>query len=520
MFNVKKDYRNRSKLAALHLLVGASLIITMLGLSGDYTAGQMVFYLIIGFAMALLGLVEFSRYRRDMKAHEMDFSAGFEAEETGSEPALTQFREDCAAFFLSDGIPENSAVQSDTTQLYKAVLDRHKKRLDRLGMQMELRSVRKKYTDASVSKETCFDGKYEVTDFDEEIEAKRRYTRRGEALFLRTSNQAAHYTLIDAKQVGEDGVVCPNCGHVTTRENLIDGCDYCGTRFTVEDLGKKVSSFAFRDKYEIAYAKYKSLRIDYSFNAILVAFVVICLFFLFCFAVLLFDEPADGSDVMNPFFWVFSSLGVAGSFAFLFTIPFTAFYVAVVLPLMNIGASFRYNSKKKLAALRAEEQAAEAFAEKVRAFDPLFSAADLYSNVQNKLSSVLFAQNEAEINTFAETDLRAYLPKFAEVFDYDIDRMRFTGFDADGGLQRITLSADLRLFTFEAGKVKTVKRTAMMRLIKSAACRTRAVCAPSVMRCKSCGGSLSLSEGLVCPYCGVRANVKDFDWVIEEFKVS
>ena len=36
--------------------------------------------------------------------------------------------------------------------------------------------------------------------------------------------------------------VCPNCGYEDAIENLIDGCDYCHTKFHIQDFDGKVSS--------------------------------------------------------------------------------------------------------------------------------------------------------------------------------------------------------------------------------------------------------------------------------------
>ena len=55
--------------------------------------------------------------------------------------------------------------------------------------------------------------------------------------------ESANYSILSAKQIGTSEIVCPNCGNATTRENLIDGCDYCGTKFTVEDLEDRVNDF-------------------------------------------------------------------------------------------------------------------------------------------------------------------------------------------------------------------------------------------------------------------------------------
>ena len=201
-----KDYTYIGKIGTLHLVIGGTLVLFMLSLAADYTGGQMLAYCGIGAILLILGISELARYRKEREAHDMDFSKGFEVNAEGSvaqdDPALAGFRQDYAKFFAEDGISENSAVQSDTTQLFKNVLDLQKKRLDKLGIKMEFRSTRKQYTENGVRKDTFFDGKYEITDVDEEIEAKRKYTKDGRKIFLRTSNQVAHHTMLDAKRVG------------------------------------------------------------------------------------------------------------------------------------------------------------------------------------------------------------------------------------------------------------------------------------------------------------------------------
>ena len=58
-----------------------------------------------------------------------------------------------------------------------------------------------------------------------------------------------------------------------------------------------------------------------------------------------------------------------------------------------------------------------------------------------------------------------------------------------------------------------------MTLIKDAGCRTQAVCGASVLKCKSCGASLSLMEGKKCEYCGRDLDLAAYDWVIAKYDV-
>lgn len=518
-----KNYKSRRIFGAALLLVGATLDLLMLGLQEDYSDTELVVYCLIGLAMLILGIVELIIFRRENEAHDMDFSEEFDVRsENNSRIAeqLEQFRNDYAGYFADAGIRENSPVQNDSTQIFKNILDLQKIRLDRLGINMEFRSVRKEYTDDSIRMQQFSDRKYAITEVDEEIEAKRKYTQNGKKLFVRTSNQAAHYTILDAKRVGDsDKVLCPNCGNEATRENLIDGCDFCGTKFKVEDLDSKVSSFSFRDKYEIAHAKYKSLRFDYAFNANMIFILLGTFFFMFCMLVVLFDEPGGG-DVMNPFFWTFSFIAIGLSFGITFDIPFALFYSFVIFPMLDISASFKYNSKRKLKVLKQKEEEAAKFTDRVREFDKLFSAADFVSDVQNKISSVIFAGNAAEINTFAQTDLSAYLTRYGNVVDYDLNDIIFDDFSVDGGLQKMDLTVKLNLFRLIDGKkIKCFKETLNLKLVKSAECKTQTVCAPRIMRCSGCGHSLSFANGLKCEYCGTSPDLKEYDWVIAEYRV-
>ena len=42
--------------------------------------------------------------------------------------------------------------------------------------------------------------------------------------------------------------ICPNCGNEDNIEKMLDGCDYCGTQFHIEDFKGKVSSYYMEKK--------------------------------------------------------------------------------------------------------------------------------------------------------------------------------------------------------------------------------------------------------------------------------
>ena len=47
----------------------------------------------------------------------------------------------------------------------------------------------------------------------------------------------------DGKNASDMEVVCPHCGAIQKRDNLIDGCDYCKNAFSITDSSSKISAF-------------------------------------------------------------------------------------------------------------------------------------------------------------------------------------------------------------------------------------------------------------------------------------
>ena len=103
--------------------------------------------------------------------------------------------------------------------------------------------------------------------------------------------------------------------------------------------------------------------------------------------------------------------------------------------------------------------------------------------------------------------------------DIDCQSMTMESYRADEKLQTATVSADLRLMVLRGSKIKERNEHLKMTMIKDAGCKTQAVCGASVLTCKGCGASLSLMEGKTCIYCGRNLDLKQFDWVIADYKI-
>lgn len=522
--------------AILGACVLAGLLLIVVSLTDEEaTVGSTIFGCVCGLiflALPTLLLVNFLKERtknrtenKQLKKERKKRGSGWAYETvtkdvTDTERMLTDFRAHFREFFGHTGVDENSVVQSDVTQLFMSILTFRKRRLDRKGITLRFSSERKNYgTGEPVKAHLFIDGKYAVTEVRENIAAKTEFLRSdGKKCFSRTDTQVAHYALIDARRTGGDTVMCPMCGAKTTREQLIDGCDFCGTKFTVEDLGTKVAHFALRDDYDIQYAKYRAHREKfglYVFLGTAVTIFVIGMILMLSMGKETMLEIGDGSILAAllaaPMAAAFAGCSIGLIFMYLFWF--------CVFPFIQIGASASHFTKKRLAQLKAAEQDDADMEALIRKSDPHFSIAGFWSGVQNKLAAVHYADTKESINAFSDTDLARYLDGYADVIDVDFENMKIEDFTIRDGYRQCTARVDLLLRTDDGRRVRSRREQLRLLLSKSAGCQTQAVCGPRVFVCKSCAASIPLTEGKTCPACGSTFDLKPYDWMITEYRV-
>lgn len=431
-----------------------------------------------------------------------------DSDETTS--SLSGFRKALGDFMGKNGIEENSKIQDYASQILWHSLSLWKMRMDNLGINMSLISDRRAYTSKkeSVRSEEFFDGRYIVKDVSEEIDATRIYYQNGKEIGKLRDKEVAHYSFLSAKEVGDEQVVCPNCGSVTTRNNLIDGCDYCKTKFTVEDLTNSIGSFGFRRDFYTNKSKKDNAR-ELVYPWIFVISLMPFVYFGFFGAFLYMEE-----GFFARFFTGLLAAGLLGLLGWCMV----KLNMVIIFPIVYaIGFSSDKSYRKMLFRSKEEQAREKSVVSKIRKFDKNFSINSFYGSVQNKISAIHFADNLNQINAFSEIDLSEYLKNYANVIDVDTLSLSLNSYDVKDGLQIAEVSAALLLHQYVDSKFKTTEENIKMRLIKSDTCKTQAVCGPSIFTCKSCGSSLSLMEGKKCAYCGHELDMKKYEWTISKY---
>lgn len=442
-----------------------------------------------------------------------DFSTEGDSNET--EEMLTKFRADYAQFFDQTKKVENAAIQNDVTQIFRNVLEMQRIRLQKLGMKLDFESERKCYGDEPLDVDEYFDGKYEIQEIDEDIATKTTITKKGKNVYSQVFAQKAHYTVVKTKQQGVDQIICPNCGALTTRSDLLDGCDFCGTKFAIEDLGERVASFSLRKNADVDYSKYQ--KYSSKFMTILGTIIAAPVFF-FNLLIQLKHIPEN-----------LANYGVASVVVSLFFAPLVTSMILILIVYMflsngiqylNMAADVSYSIQKSAEESQNTSEQDNIIVQDIRVHDSLFSLSNFYSNVENKMATVLYADNKMQAGAFASDSWTPNITPFKKVAQFDVNYIGLQDYRVENGKQNISVKGQLSLIEDNGIKCRTRIEKFHMRLSKNADCKTQVVCAPSILKCKGCGTSLSLLEGKVCPACGLEIDMEAHDWVIRDFEVG
>ncbi len=441
-------------------------------------------------------------------------------DKTEFEHLLRSFRKDYADFFSHTGVQENDAIQKDATQLYWHILSLQKNRLDSKEIGMKFTSERLGYgSTPPVRKKSFFDGKYKISEVSETVEAKAEFLKPdGKKLHVRKCVETATYRILGASINTSAEVICPNCGSPSTREDLIDGCDYCGTKFTVEDLDNRVAEFGLQHDSDVEYAKYQERRAKL---IPMVALIVAIPTFLITLTISIINTISEDYGILTK---IPAVLLAAGLVTVLIVILAELIFIVYGLPLIQGIASFRFMSARMIKKMKARNKKNEEFANSIRQHDPLFSVNGFYSNLINKLSVIHYSQGTEDASAFvesktAEEQVASVITSYQDVIDMQVDAIKIQGYKVGDPLQELNVKVQLLLLKNKGNSVSTKKETVHLTLVKDAACKSQAVCAPSFTNCKQCGAPMSLMAGRVCNYCGHARRLAEYDWAIRNYKI-
>lgn len=166
----------------------------------------------------------------------------------------------------------------------KYYLDLQEKRLKdhELIMEMDMESEEEIMSVGQVSENIPIIGsgfaKFSKSLYAQYLNRSVKYLRNGKEVFKKADYPVMYQTIIspqpEEKGIGKTSYVCPNCGAVSTLEELQEtGCPFCGTRYLMKDLYPKVANFYFVDNGSKSEGTWKSEKNRILFGAAVLSII-------------------------------------------------------------------------------------------------------------------------------------------------------------------------------------------------------------------------------------------------------
>lgn len=278
--------------------------------------------------------------------------------------------------------------------------------------------------------------------------------------------------------------VCPNCGAIASPESFIDGCDFCNARFTVKNLGRKISSFnIFHDYIQELKEKEKLYKV----LAFVAAILALLLFFI-NFASFGGTELLSTEVMLKKIVQVIMSV-VIGVFA------------------LSLLAR-RYINKNSASRLVYNDTLIQ-----VKNNVDNFNEEEFVSQLDYQLKTLHFANSQKDLSGFYKKDCSGFLKYYQNVIECNLKSCSLTKYISDSNYHYINADLVLQIMCFEKNKIVTRQEKMSVSLYKNKTESAHQDIAS--YECDCCGGSINMLNGGICEYCG-----KQIDLSLHEFAIK
>lgn len=420
-------------------------------------------------------------------ANEQRYSSSCQVWNNDMTDLVNEYKQEEMAWYNSQQITENGFRTTTQNLWYTHYLN--KRRLMSLGLTARydyiqpteyMRVENRRYPYWNYS----HDGKNLICRISDEMNYRKRFYDRDRLVWMDEGRKKeGEYYIIQSRSMNGN-YICPNCGWEDTLDYFVDGCDYCQTKFHIEDLSQKVSSVYNPGDWKQRRDGYTVLK------NFMPMYVVLVFVFLVFFSIV--GNTMDGAMIM--------------------LLPLIGFGLIAIFLTVLFGKTTRES--------RAEgPMKTGQTLEKLRSVDQHFSEESFIGNLSNKLLSICYAGSAAEIAPFAVCNMEPLMRAYRGVIDCKMLECVLLDYRTDGAFQHLQVKAGMLLTRYINGEARQDKAYVRLGLVKSMQALTRSINDVNVYRCDSCGASLSLLSGGRCEYCGKGLDLKEYDWVVEGYEV-
>lgn len=314
------------------------------------------------------------------------------------------------------------------------------------------------------------DGKYLVNKVTQKTKFDIRYVRNNVLVEqLVRACDIDYYVLRSTTQNGMH--ICPNCGAEMPLEKLLDGCDYCNSKFDVSAYNDKVISVA--RVYNRHDNRSNAGYIDFWKEA-----------FRYSYAI-----PLSCMNYFPPL---------------LVLMPFALLVTGIIAAV-------------KIPELKQEHSVHSHFLNQLCRANPGISIEEFIASLDSKIKAIHFADHPQDVAAFVKCNIVPYLRANQNVIRCEPGRFMIKDYQTDNQFQYITLHRSVRVLIDCQDKLEEEMKIVQVSLAKQRVYKYKNDI--SMFTCNHCGATISIVEGGICKYCGTMMDYDAYDWVIIDYRI-
>ena len=323
-----------------------------------------------------------------------------------------------------------------------------------------------------------------------------------EELYSRTANCMMTIVMQNPKAGGvpsaDTAMCCPHCGAPSTLGRLESGCEFCNTKFLMDELYPKVMHFFIHDNSDAEFNT-KNLK-----KLIVLSSLVMMLLYALVIIIRLLIGAYGHRSILNDLAGLLFGSIILGAI-----IGSSIWFIAY-----SFGA-VRMVSRDTRGAAKVVKSVM--FCQKMRNLDPTFSAEYFRDKSMSLLKLMLFSENPQEL-----TVCRCSHPipeKLREIVDIRHRNSMINNYSINNGVCDVSVTFYTDSLHFRNGKVRAKFDKIHLSLRKVITKPTDLGFTVTAVTCPSCGASFDAEKVRNCPTCGNAYPLEENEWVVTDISI-
>ena len=296
----------------------------------------------------------------------------------------------------------------------------------------------------------------------------------------------------------ETAMCCPNCGAPSTLGKLESGCEFCNTKFLMDELYPKVMHVFINEGIKDIFDTKQLKKYIVGFTIFFMAIGIVSML-----SRSLTGELDSFESMINDAAAILGSVIPGAMFG-----AGAWFVVNSVRSLMLMGKNARGGSKMMRSLI---------FCNKMHTLDPTFSIEYFRDKSMSLLKLILYSQDPQEL-TICQCS-KPIPDKLREIVDITYYNSGVNKYSIRDGVCDVSLTFYTDSLHYRSGKI--IRESDKIRMSLRKVIKKPIDLGFSVMAvtCPSCSASFDAEKVKVCPFCGSTYPLEENEWVVTDISI-